>query len=444
MPHPRNQTLDDAVAEARETYAARRPNTRVAHDKAAKSMPGGNTRTVLFHGPFPICIATGEGAHVTDVDGIRYLNLLGEYTAGLFGHSHPVIRRAIDRALDGGVNLGAHNTFEAELARLVCARFQSIETVRFTNSGTEANLMAIATARHVTKRTKVMVMYGGYHGGLLYFGGGGIAINAPYDFVLGRYNDIETTRAILRENARDLACVLVEPMMGSSGCIPADPKFLAMLREETTSAGALLILDEVMTSRFGAGGAQSLYAPVPDMATLGKWIGGGMSFGAFGGRADIMELYDPTKPKAMPHAGTFNNNVLTMSAGIAAMTEVFPADVALALHGRGEALRARLNALFERHDVAMQMTGEGSLMSLHTTDLPVRRPEDAAAGCDRVKELVFFDLLERGQYMARRGFIALTLVVTDEDINGFVAALDDTITARRGVLPKRSAERKAA
>ena len=444
MSHPRNQTLDDAVAEARETYAARRPNTRVAHEKATKSMPGGNTRTVLFHGPFPLCIAKGEGAHVTDVDGHRYLNLLGEYTAGLFGHSHPVIRRAIDRALDGGVNLGAHNTFESELARLVCARFKSIEKVRFTNSGTEANLMAIATARHVTKRSKVMVMNAGYHGGLLYFGGGGIPINAPYEFVLGRYNDIDATRTAFRAHAADIACVLVEPMMGSSGCIPADPTFLRMLREETRKAGCLLILDEVMTSRFGTGGAQSLYAPIPDMTTLGKWIGGGMSFGAFGGRADIMDLYDPTKPNAMPHAGTFNNNVLTMSAGIAAMTEVFTPDVALALHKRGELLRVRLNALFAKHDVAAQMTGEGSLMALHATDQPVRTPDDAAKGDDRVRELLFLDLLERGQYMARRGFIALTLMVTDNDLDGFVDALDDTLTSRRGVLPKRGASRRAA
>lgn len=444
MTHPRNQTLDDAVVEARDSYAEHRPKTRLAHEVAAKSMPGGNTRTVLFHGPFPICIAKGEGAHVTDVDGHRYLNLLGEYTAGLFGHTHPVIRAAIDRALDGGVNLGAHNTFEAELARLVCARFKSIEKVRFTNSGTEANLMAIATARHVTRRPKVMVMHGSYHGGLLYFGGGGIPINAPYDFVLGRYNDIEATRATFRAHARDIACVLVEPMLGSSGCIPADPAFLAMLREESTKAGAIMILDEVMTSRFGRGGAQSLDAPMPDMTTLGKWIGGGMSFGAFGGRDDIMALYDPTRAEFMPHAGTFNNNVLTMSAGIAAMTEVFPGEVAVALHARGEALRKRLNALFEKRDAALQVTGIGSLLCLHATDVSIRRPEDTAASDDRVKELLFFDLLERGHYMARRGFIALTLMVTDGDLDRFVAALDDILVARRGVLPRRRAERRVA
>jgi glutamate-1-semialdehyde 2,1-aminomutase len=434
----RNQTLDDALTEARDTYAARRPQTKAAHEQAAKVMPGGNTRTILFHGPFPLRIARGEGAYLTDVDGHRYLNLLGEYTAGVFGHSHPVIRKAIDRALDGGVNLGAHNTFEAELARLVCARFAAIEKVRFTNSGTEANLMAIATARHATGRGSVMVMNGGYHGGLLYFGGGGIPINAPYPFVLGRYNDTETTRALIREHASDLACVLVESMMGSAGCLPAEPDFLRMLREETARAGAILILDEVMTSRFGTGGAQSLFGIRPDMTTLGKWIGGGMSFGAFGGRAELMNIYDPTRPEAMPHAGTFNNNVLTMSAGIAALSDVFTAPVAAALHARGDELRERLNAQFERAGVALQMTGMGSLMALHATALPIRRPDDLASGDDKVKELLFFDLLERGYYMARRGFVALMLVVTDRELDAFAGALEDIVTARREVLPPRA------
>ena len=153
----RNQTLDDALAEARESYAAKRPKSKAAHETACKSMPGGNTRTVLFHGPFPLRIEKGEGAYLVDVEGNRYLNLLGEYTAGVFGHSHPVIRKAIDKALDGGVNLGAHNTYEAELARLVCERFPSIDLVRFTNSGTEANLMAVATARHVTKLSLIHI-----------------------------------------------------------------------------------------------------------------------------------------------------------------------------------------------------------------------------------------------------------------------------------------------
>ena len=434
----RNISLDAALDEARSIYADARPKSRAVHEAACRHLPGGNTRTVLYHGPFPLRAERGEGACLIDADGHRYLNLLGEYTAGVFGHSHPVIVDALHNAIATGLNLGAHNQAEARLAELVTQRFPALERVRFTNSGTEANLMAVSSARHVTGRDKIMVFTGGYHGGLLYFGGGGIPINAPFDFVLGTYNDVESARALIREHGDTLACVLVEPMMGSAGCIPGHPDFLNALRDETTKAGALLIFDEVMTSRFGRGGAGNLLGITPDLMTLGKWVGGGMSFGAYGGRADIMQIYDPTKPGAMPHAGTFNNNVLSMMGGIAALSEVFTPDVAEALHQRGEALRERLNAAFAAHDVALCASGLGSLINIHTVAGPVTQVGDIANANDTAKELLFLDLLERGYYMARRGFIALSMVVTDEDLEGFVAALDDILQSRSTVLPKRA------
>ncbi len=382
--------------------------------------------------------ARGEGAYLHDVDGHRYLNLLGEYTAGVFGHSHPAIRRAIDTALDVGLNLGAHNLAEFKLAGLVAKRFEAVEQVRFTNSGTEANLMAISTARHLTGRDKVMVFYGGYHGGLLYFGGGGIPINAPFPYVLGHFNDIERTRALIRENANELACITVEPMLGSSGCIPGDPDFLVMLREEATASGSILIFDEVMTSRFGRGGAHGEYGITPDMIALGKWIGGGMSFGAFGGREELMKIYDPTAPNAMPHAGTFNNNVLSMHAGIAAMTEAFTPDIAERLHETGNAFRNRINSIFETHNVALHASGVGSLMNLHGVTGPLHTIDDIADSDDRAKELLFLDLLERGFYVARRGFIALSSVLTDAELDEFIAALDDVVALRKPLLTQRS------
>ena len=184
-----NISLDAALAEARERYVRANPASLAAHVEATAVMPGGNTRTTLFHGPFPLAMAGGRGCRLTDVDGHDYIDMIGEYSAGLFGHSRPEIRAAIDAALDAGINLGAHGAMEARLARLVCDRFPSIDLVRFTNSGTEANLMTVATAIAVTGRRKVMVMEGGYHGGLMYFGGGGTPVNAPHQYVLGRYND---------------------------------------------------------------------------------------------------------------------------------------------------------------------------------------------------------------------------------------------------------------
>ena len=425
-----NAALDDALSDARSRYIANNPGSEADHRKARQFMPGGNTRTVLYNDPFPLRVVSGHGARITDIDGHEYLNLLGEYTAGLFGHSHPVIRSAINDALDQGINLSAHNRHEIRLAELVCDRFPAIERVRFTNSGTEANLMAIATARHHTGREQVMVMHGGYHGGLLYFGGGGIPINAPYDFVLGRFNDIKQTRKMIRDHGDSLACILVEPMMGSAGCLPADSDFLSMLREETRRLDIVLIFDEVMTSRLSPGGAQESYGIIPDMTTLGKYIGGGMSFGAFGGTEEIMALYDPAIPGSMPHAGTFNNNTLTMAAGATALGQDFTAEAALDLNRRGEALREHLNQLAEEHHAPLQFTGIGSLMNLHGGQQTLNSPEDLASSDDRFRELVFLDLLERGFYIARRGFIALMLPLEDADIDEFKSAFEEVLLTR--------------
>ena len=429
-----NVSLDAALAEARERYVARNPSSLAAHVEAAAVMPGGNTRTVLFHSPFPLTMARGQGCRLWDADGHEYVDLLGEYTAGLYGHSHPVIRAALDRALDGGWNLGGHGVMEARLARLLCDRFPGVELVRFTNSGTEANLMAVATAVAVTGRRRVLVFDGGYHGGVLYFGGGGIPINAPHQWVLGQYNDAEGATALIGEHAADLACILVEPMMGSGGCIPADRAFLQALRDGADAAGAVLVFDEVMTSRMSAGGQQKRLGITPDMTTLGKYVGGGMSCGACGGRRALMELYDPRRPDALPHAGTFNNNVLTMSAGVAGLTEVFTPEAADALFARGEALRDALNRMASDRGAAMQWTGLGSLACAQFQREPIRRPADLRADAGPLRELFHLDMLERGFYLARRGMVALSLDVGDRESAAFRAAVEDFLEARAPLL----------
>ncbi len=427
-----NITVEAALAEARERFVAANPASFAAHVEATAVMPGGNTRTVLFHTPFPLAMARGEGCRLWDADGHEYVDLLGEYTAGLYGHSHPVIRGAIDGALDQGWNLGGHGVMEARLAKLVVDRFPSIDLVRFTNSGTEANLLAISTAVAVTGRRRVMVFEGGYHGGVLYFGGGGIPINVPHRWVLGTYNDAAGAVALARENAADLACIIVEPMMGGGGCIVAEPAFLQALRDVATEVGAVLVFDEVMTSRMSSGGQQKRLGITPDMTTLGKYIGGGMSFGAFGGRADIMERYDPRRADALPHAGTFNNNVLTMAAGHAGLSRLFTPEVAEALFQRGEALRGRLNGM--AGGTPLQWTGLGSLLTAHFQQGAIRCPADTKAGDAGLRELFFLDMLERGFYMARRGMIALSLEVGAGEIEAFCSAVSEFLEVRRSLL----------
>jgi len=429
-------TVGEALAAATAAFAARNAQSAQQYERATEVMPGGNTRSVLFYEPFPLAMAKGEGCRLWDADGHEYLDFIAEFSAGIYGHSHPQIRAAIDAALDDGLNLSGHNLLESRLAKAVCERFASIETVRFTNSGTEANLMMLATARAFTRRSKVIVFVGGYHGGVLTFGRGANIVNVPHAFLYAEYNDLDSVRRLLDENANEVAAILVEPMQGASGCIVGEAAFLQGLRELSTAHGALLMFDEVMTSRLAPGGLQAEIGIAPDLTSLGKYIGGGMSFGAFGGRAEIMALFDPRRSGALQHAGTFNNNVMTMAAGWTGLTQIFTPEAARALTARGDALREALNSLFAASNVAMRFIGIGSLMNLQITGRPVRSVRDIDAAMDQFKDLFFFHLIEQGIYIARRGYVVLSLPVGDAETARFEAALASFIERYAHLLPR--------
>ncbi len=225
--------------------------------------------------------------------------------------------------------------------------------------------------------------------------------------------------AAFAEHPAGIAAVLVEPMQGSGGCIPADPAFLAGLRELCDAAGAVLIFDEVMTSRFARGGAQETTGVEADLTTLGKYLAGGFSFGAFGGSAELMSHFDPSQGGVLRHAGTFNNNVVSMAAGVAT-AELLTADVLDANHARGERLRGALDGVFHSKGLPMCVSGAGSLMNIHGTAGPVTSSADLRDADDRWRELFFFHCLDAGWYLARRGFIALSIEITDADLDAFV------------------------
>lgn len=433
IPDKTHLNLDQALDALKADFVERNPASARQFAQQTRDMPGGNSRSVLFYAPFPLTMASGRGAELTDLDGHTYSDFIAEYTAGVYGHSAPEIREAVLAAMDNGINLTGHNLYEGKLARLLCERFPQVEQVRFTNSGTEANLMAITAALHFTGRRRIVVFTGGYHGGVLGFGTTAAPTTVPFDFLVLPYNDIERARAEIRAHAAEIAAVLVEPMLGASGCIPAAPGFLAALREATTEAGALLIADEVMVSRLAPQGLFMQAGIRADITTLGKYIGGGMSFGAFGGRADIMALFDP-RGGPLLHSGTFNNNVVTMAAGHAGLTRLYPPEAAAQLSARGEALRQRLNALCTASDVAMQFTGVGSAMNAHFVRGPLLRSEDLAAADPRLRQLFFFHLLAQGIYISPRGFMVLSLPVTDEAIEKLVGAVDRFIQRYRPLL----------
>jgi glutamate-1-semialdehyde 2,1-aminomutase len=424
MTAQRNLDLGAALAEAEKRFVDAHPMSSRRHEGARKVMPGGNTRSVIYYPPFPVTIARGEGSWVWDLDGNRYADFVGEYTAGLYGHSEPAIVAAIKEALSNGIVLGAPNTYEAELARLLVERFPALELVRFTNSGTEANLMAVSVARVFTGRAKVMVFRNGYHGGVFMFSGNGSPLNAPFPYIVADYNDLEGTRALIRENAADLACVILEPMLGGGGCIPAELPFLQMLRAETREAGSLLIFDEVMNSRLSPTGLHGALGVIPDLLTLGKYLGGGLSFGAFGGAARIMERFDPARPDALAHAGTFNNNVLTMAAGVAGLTRVLTPERLIELNARGDRLRERMNAAIAARGVGVCVTGRGSMMNVHFVKGPVRSPVDTANAPKDWLKLLQLEMLARGYYMTYRGMFVLSLPLAQAELDGFAGAFE--------------------
>jgi glutamate-1-semialdehyde 2,1-aminomutase len=428
MPH--DNSIETALSAAQAKFSDKRPITALLHKRAEAVMPGGNTRTVIYSAPFPIRIVKAEGSTIVDADGHAYSDFVGEYSAGLFGHTHDRVKQAVADALAFGLNIGAHHEREIAFAESVCQRF-ALERVRFTNSGTEANMMALAAARCFSGKAKIMPMHGGYHGGTLYFSHGASPVNAPFECVMAHFNDIEGTRSLLRQNAIDLAAVILEPMLGGAGCIPASAEFLQMLRDECSALGVVLIFDEVMTSRLGPGGLSAKHDIQPDVKTLGKYIGGGMSFGAFGGRSEIMELFNPAHPNALPHAGTFNNNTLTMTAGRVAIEEIYTPEVCEALNARGEALKARLNDLFMTYQASFQVTGIGSLLTIHPKSGPIEKPEDLDDASLDMKKLLYMHLLEDGVYIAERGFMALSLAIDDDACDKLVASVERFLMSNR-------------
>jgi glutamate-1-semialdehyde 2,1-aminomutase len=419
--------LATLVADAQRRYVDRNPESHRLHEERAKVMPGGNTRTVIHVEPFPLTIVRGAGARLTDADGHDYLDFLGEYTAGLFGHSHPVVAQAIREALDGGISFGAPNLYEQRLAAAVCERFPSVELVRFCNSGTEANLLAMSLARVATGKPAIMVFEGGYHGGVFFFEtAAGSPINAPFPFVVAQYNDAEGAARLIAEHAHELAAVVVEPLQGSGGVIPGERAFLESMREATAANDVLLVFDEVMTSRLSTGGLQLALGITPDLTTFGKYLGGGLAFGAFGGRAELMGRFDPSRADALPHAGTFNNAVLTMAAGTAGLGIYTQAEVER-LNALGDRLRDRLNVFAAANEIEFTATGYGSLVGLHFAHGPVRRSSDLPRHPE-LQAMLHLHMLEQGYTYARRGFIALSLPLGEREIDGFAAAVERSLT----------------
>jgi glutamate-1-semialdehyde 2,1-aminomutase len=425
-------------------YLAKTARSRALYEEALAVMPGGNSRTTTFFDPYPFYMVRGEGAHIWDVDGVDRLDFNGNYTSLILGHAHPEVVKAAQEAAAHGLSFPGPTEHEVRLAEILTRRIPSLEHVRFTNSGTEATMNAVRAARAFTGRPKIAKFEGAYHGthdAVLVSvapdpkaAGGrrrprpvpasaGVPPAVLKNTVVLPWNDADACEAILEREARQLACLLVDPLLGIGGVLPPQPGFLERLRAVTERHGIVLIFDEVISFRIAPGGAQERFGIRPDLTTLGKIIGGGLAVGAFGGRADIMAAYDPRRGGArISHGGTFNANPVTMAAGVATMNALTP-EAYSRLDALGERLRGGVSRLLQATRRRGQVTGVGSLFCLHWTSVPLSdyrssRPRDPEAPLR-----VFLGLLNEGILLTQRGLGACSLAMTDEDVDRFVNAL---------------------
>lgn len=432
-----------------ERYLARTPDSAARTAEAKQTMPGGDTRSTAWFSPYPPFVAEGHGAFFTDVDGNRYIELLNNYTSLIHGHAHPQVVEAIKEQVARGSAFAAPHEASMRLSQILVERIPSVDRVRFANSGTEAVMMAARVARAFTGKQLIAKAEGGYHGTwdditvsvappvdqagpherpTPYLDSKGLNTAATDSTVVIPFNDLDAARAILEPLAGTLACVIVEPVLGAGGMIPCEPEYLTGLRELTRELDALLVVDEVITLRLAPGGAQSLYGVEGDLTTMAKIIGGGLPVGAFGGRAEIMDICDPSRTGHVPHYGSFNGNPATMAGGIAAMKLLTP-DEYDRINTLGDRLRDGVNALGAELGLAIQATGMGSLLNLHLLDGPIRDKRDVARANPAHVRLFHLACLNAGLFPAGRGLMCISTAMDESIVDEALAGIRNAVLA---------------
>lgn len=432
-------------------YADARPNSRRLHTEACKYMPGGDTRTATFFLPFPNFIKYGDGAYMYDEDGFKLLDFQNNYTSLIHGHAHPETVEAVREQIAKGSAYTAPFEKQIELSEILTQRFPSVDMIRYTNSGTEANMHALRIARAYTGKAKIIKTEGGYHGTTDVFEASvdpnikkagtldqikvipesrGVSENALKDVLVVPFNDIERTKKMIEEHHRETACIIIEPIMGSAGQITPDLEYLKFLREITTQYHIVLIFDEVVTGRLSLGGAQKFYGVTPDLTTMGKIIGGGTPVGAFGGKQEIMQMYDP-REKKMYHSGTFNGNAVTMAAGLATM-EAYNQEAVDYVNGLGTLFKEGVLKIYDKLGLNMKISGTGSIYNILFTDKDVKNYRDVASAHEELNKVLYMSLLTKGVFDAERGMFCMSTAMTKEDIR---FGLDTLETSLREMLP---------
>ena len=429
-------------------YRARTVGSKALHEEAQEYLPAGDTRAATFFEPYPTYMAAGDGAWLRDCDGNRYLDLLNNFTSLVHGHAQPDIVEFAADQLTRGTVFGTAAEPQVALAKLLIERVPSIEMLRFTNSGTEATMMMMRAARAYTERDIIVKMDGGYHGSHDFvevsvradleassqpaarLEGRGVPEAVLNAVMIAPFNDLAAMEALLKQHHERIAGIIIEPMPNSGGMVLPAPGYLRGLRNLANAYGVLLLFDEIVTLRLSSGGFQAIEDVQPDMTAVAKIIGGGFPVGAFGGRKEIMQLFNPmVESESLFHSGTFNGNNMTMTAGLEAMRRLDEATIER-INGLGEKLQDRINAIFKTLGIRAQCLGYGSLQQIHWTDEPLVTLADARrAGEDtgKLRELLQLELLNRGVYTSNRGMFCVSTPMREQEIDLALAAVEGAL-----------------
>jgi glutamate-1-semialdehyde 2,1-aminomutase len=405
-------------------------------ERSKKVQPAGVSYRYRYFDPYPFFVRQAKGARLIDVDGNEYTDYWCTHFSMILGHAPHSVLEAINRQTENGWHFGLEHELEVLHAEKICQHVPSAEMVRHTSSGSEANLFAIRLARTYTKRNKIVKFEGGWHGAYdpLHMAvkppfnqpsSGGITKLSQQDTIIVPYGDLN--EFMVRVKGKELACIILEPVLGAGGMVPADREFLKGLREYCDEKGTILIFDEVITGfRLGLGGAQERFNVIPDVTVLGKIIGGGLPIGAICGRREIMERMDHTKFSGIDyayHGGTFAGNVLSLTAGLATIEVLERSQVYAYLSKLGEKARNGLNSAFNHFPVTI--TGIDSLFAIHMNskkDSPLGQASD-----------LFRWMLENGVFMLVPDTLhgAISFAHTDDDITFLVSLIEKYVDMKR-------------
>lgn len=440
-----------------ERYQQRTKKSLELRQQAIQVLPGGDTRSVAYFPPYPFFAAEAKGCHIYDSDGNEYIDCVNNMTSLIHGHAHPHVVKAIQAQAEKGTAHAAPTELQYKLASMICDRIPSFESLRFCNSGTEATMFAIRAARVHTGKNIIIKMDGGYHGSHDY-----VEVNLLPDFAaedlptakvepgvpasilndvrIAPFNDLDAMERILKANQNKVAAIMVEPVLTQTGGIIAAEGYLQGVRALADKYDALLIFDEIITLRASIGGMQKVVGVNPDITAIGKIIGGGLPVGAFGGRRDIMDMFDPAKPDAVTHSGTFSGNALTLAAGIATL-EILDQEEIDRINKLGERLRNGLKTALDRVGIQSQVGGFASAAFAYFFDQSFSNAKEAALAVIPTLEFaqdVHLELLNQGVYPITRGIVVFVIStpMDEQKIDQIVKRFEATLEVVKPMAPK--------